>query len=98
MAKKTQNVVAEEVKAEPVVTEEVKPEDVKAEEVKPEDVKAEPAKAKTEKVAKFTKKQFVTSRKFAKHKDLVNALLDDKKTYSIKEVEDVINNFLFKKK
>lgn len=91
MAKKTQNVVAEEVKAEPVVTEEAK-----AEEVKPEEVK--PAEAKTEKVAKFTKKQFVTSRKFAKHKDLVNALLDDKKTYSIKQVEDVINNFLFKKK
>ena len=96
MAKKTQNVVAEEVKAEPVVTEEAKAEEVKPEEVKAEEVK--PAKAKTEKVAKFTKKQFVTSRKFAKHKDLVNALLDDKKTYSIKEVEDVINNFLFKKK
>lgn len=91
MAKKTQNVGTEEVKAETVVTEEVKPE-----EVKPEEVKAE--KAKTEKVSKFTKKQFVTSRKFAKHKDLVNVLLDDKKTYSIKEVEDVINNFLFKKK
>ena len=96
MAKKTQNVVAEEVKAEPVVTEEAKAEEVKPEEVKAEEVK--PAKAKTEKVAKFTKKQFVTSRKFAKHKDLVNALLDDEKTYSIKEVEDVINNFLFKKK
>ena len=55
-------------------------------------------KDKTQKVLKFSKKQFVSSHRFAKHRDLVNVLLEDDKTYSIKEVEDVINNFLYKKK
>jgi hypothetical protein len=45
-------------------------------------------------VLKFTKKQFVNSQRFAKRRDLVNALLDDDETYSIEEVELKINNFL----
>lgn len=45
-------------------------------------------------VLKFTKKQFIKSVKFAKRRDLLNALLDDKETYSIEEVEELINNFL----
>lgn len=49
-------------------------------------------------VLKFTKKQFVESKRFANRKDLVNALLDDKKTYSIEEVEKTINDFLYGKK
>lgn len=45
-------------------------------------------------VLKFTKKQFVNSQRFAKRRDLVNALLDDDETYSIEEVELKISNFL----
>lgn len=61
--------------------------------------KANAAEAKeTSKVLKFTKAQFVKSQKFAKRKDLVNVLLKEDKTYSIKEVEDLINNFLYGKK
>lgn len=55
------------------------------------------AEAKAE-VKKFSKKQFVTSHKFAKRKDLLNALLKEDKKYSIKEVEDIINDFLYGKK
>lgn len=65
------------------------------------DVKTEKVvteKVKTVDVLTFSKKQFVTSRRFAKQKDLVNALLEDDKMYSIKQVEDIINNFLYKKK
>ena len=63
---------------------------VKVEEVKTKEVK-------TKEVLKFSKKQFVSSQRFAKHRDLVNVLLKDDKTYSIQEVEDEINNFLYKK-
>lgn len=54
--------------------------------------KAEP------KVLKFSKKQFVESKRFAKRKDLVNVLLEEDKMYSIAEVEDLIKNFLYGKK
>lgn len=46
----------------------------------------------------FPKKDFVNSQRFAKQKDLVNALLEEGKKYSIKEVEDIIHNFLYGKK
>lgn len=85
--KKSNEVVTEEApKADEVVTNEIVSEEV------------EVSKTKAPKVLKFTKKQFVNSRKFAKRKDLVNALLDEKKTYSIQEVEDKINDFLYGKK
>lgn len=51
-------------------------------------------KAPTKVVVKFTKKQFVASQRFAKQRDLVNALLKDDETYSIAEVEDTIKKFL----
>lgn len=60
--------------------------------------KAEVAKAKAPKVLKFSKKQFVESKRFAKRKDLVNVLLKEGETYSIVEVEDIIKNFLYGKK
>lgn len=50
--------------------------------------------AETTAVLKFSKKQFVESQRFAKRRDLVNALLDDNETYSIAEVELKITNFL----
>lgn len=63
-----------------------------------EDVKAEVAKVEAPKVLKFSKKQFVESKRFAKRKDLVNVLLKEGETYSIVEVEDLIKNFLYGKK
>ncbi|MBR2504420.1 MAG: hypothetical protein IKB61_00560 [Elusimicrobiaceae bacterium] len=64
-----------------------------------EDVKEKgKGKDKAVKVRTFFKKEFVKSERFAKHKDLVNALLEDDKKYSIKEVEDTIHNFLYGKK
>lgn len=50
------------------------------------------------KVLKFSKKQFVDSKRFSKRKDLVNALLKEGETYSIEEVEKIINDFLYGKK
>ena len=73
-----------------------KKEELKVEETKASEAKVE--KTKAPKVLKFTKAQFVKSRKFAKQKDLVNALLKNEFTYSIKEVEDLIHNFLYGKK
>lgn len=55
-------------------------------------------KVEAPKVAKFSKKQFVKSQRFAKQKDLVNALLKEEVEYSIKEVEDIVRNFLYGKK
>lgn len=49
-------------------------------------------------VKKFTKKQFVTSQRFANRRDILNALLDEKTEYSIAEVEEIIKNFLTGKK
>ena len=83
-AKKTE---ANEVKVKKTETEEV---------VKTAEGKVE--KTVAPKAPKFTKKQFVQSRKFAKQKDLLNALLKNEFKYSIKEVEDIIHNFLYGKK
>lgn len=88
-AEKTQ---APEVKVDEVVTNE----QVSNEAVKNDEVKVK--KTKAPKVLKFPKKKLVGSKRFVKHKDLINVLLDEKKDYSIKEVEDIINNFLYSKK
>ena len=45
-------------------------------------------------VKKFTKVQFVKSQRFANRRDILNALLDDKETYSVDEVEQIIKDFL----
>ena len=42
----------------------------------------------------FTKKQIVKSRTYARHVDLLNALLNDKKSYTHAEVKEIINNAL----
>lgn len=74
---------------------------VKADEVTKVDETKVDENVKTDespKVLKFSKKQILNSRKFANRKDLLTVLLKDKNTYSIKEVESVINNFLYGKK
>lgn len=45
-------------------------------------------------VKKFTKMQFVKSQRFASRRDILNALLDDKESYSVDEVEQIIKDFL----
>ena len=42
----------------------------------------------------FTKKQIVKSHTYARHVDLLNALLNDKKTHTHAEVKDIIKNAL----
>ena len=94
MAKKakTDEVVTDEVKTDEVVTDEVKTDEVVTEKVETK------KSSKTEKVLKFSKKQFVNSKRFAKRTDILNALLDDDKMYSIEQVEKIINDFLYGKK
>lgn len=46
----------------------------------------------------FTKKQFIKSQRFVKHRDLLNVLLNDEKEYTIEEVEKVIKDFFAPKK
>lgn len=98
MAKKSNvQAQADETKVDELVNtnEEAKVDEAQAD----ENVKNDEApKVEAPKVLKFSKKEFVKSRKFAKYKDLVNALLKEGKTYSIKEVETLINNFLYGKK
>lgn len=42
----------------------------------------------------FSKDQILSSSKFNKRKDLLDALLDEDKHYSLKEVETVIEKFM----
>jgi len=43
---------------------------------------------------KFYKKQLVASNKYSRYKDLLNAVLKDDSTYSIDEVDELIENFM----
>lgn len=45
---------------------------------------------------RFTKTQVLASKKFT-NKDLINAILEDGKTYTLKEVETIINDYLKRK-
>ncbi len=42
----------------------------------------------------YTKDQILTSEKYAKRRDLVNALLEDDKEYTIMEVDAMMEKFL----
>ena len=42
----------------------------------------------------FTKNQLVTSKKYSEKKDLLNALLVDDRSYTMTEVEEILNDFL----
>lgn len=50
----------------------------------------------TPQAAGYKKDQIVQSSRFAQHRDVVSAFLEDGKTYTKQEVEDVINGFLGK--
>lgn len=47
-------------------------------------------------ISEYAKTELLASKKYAKFKDLLNALLVDDKRYSIKEVDRLINNYLKK--
>ena len=42
----------------------------------------------------FTKESIVKSKKYSNRKDLLNALLDDKKSYSFEQVDEIIDKFM----
>lgn len=52
----------------------------------------ETKKAETFEV-KFSKEQLVNSKRYSKHKDLLNTLLEDGKMYTIAEVDAIIENY-----
>lgn len=54
----------------------------------------EKPKKKTEN--KFTKSQVLASKKFT-NKDLINAILEEDRMYTLKEVEKTINDYLKRK-
>lgn len=44
------------------------------------------------KLTKFSKVQILDSKRFKKRRDILNVVLDDKKTYTAKEVEVILEN------
>jgi hypothetical protein len=46
---------------------------------------------------RFTKQQVLASKKLSHSKDLINAILEDGKTYTLKEVETKVNEYLKRK-
>lgn len=44
----------------------------------------------------FSREQILQSKKFANRRDILNVLLEDDKTYSIEDVENLIKEFLNK--
>jgi len=45
---------------------------------------------------KFTKQQFLQSAKFEGNRDLLNALLSDNETYTLEQVDTLLDEFLKK--
>lgn len=54
-------------------------------------------KTKTVEQSKFTKLQVYKSEKYKNRKDLINVLLEDDKTYTVKEIDELIKKFLERK-
>ena len=46
--------------------------------------------------AKFTKEQFLKSNTYRQHRDLLSAALNDNKTYTKEQVNNIINKFIGK--
>jgi hypothetical protein len=44
--------------------------------------------------ARYTKDQLIRSEKYRNQRDLLSALLDGKKVYSVEEAEEIMNQFL----
>lgn len=47
-------------------------------------------------MSNFSKADLLASEKYKKYKDLLNVLLDNDKSYTVKEVYKIINNYLKK--
>lgn len=56
--------------------------------------KVKPVVNEAEIPATFTRQQLLKSKKYAEKKDLINALLVDDRSYSMAEVEEILNGFL----
>ena len=41
----------------------------------------------------FSKARIITSKRYEKYRDALSALLDEHKTYTYKQVEDILKNF-----
>jgi len=52
---------------------------------------------KTKEKPKFTKRQLLNSKKYQHQTDLLNAILENDKSYSISEVEKLIDEFMKEK-
>ncbi|WP_304340462.1 hypothetical protein [Metaclostridioides mangenotii] len=59
--------------------------------------KAELEKKETAVIAKFTKEQLVSAKKYSNRRDILNALLEADKLYSFGETDELINKFEKKK-
>lgn len=55
---------------------------------------AEVKKETNKKEVAFTKEQILTSEKYANRRDLLNALLEENKTYKIETVDNMIEKFM----
>jgi arginine repressor len=51
----------------------------------------------TKKKPIFSKRQLLNSKKYQHQKDLLNAILENDKSYSLSEVDKLINDFMKKK-
>lgn len=47
-----------------------------------------------EETARFTKGQFLESRRFMGRRDIINALLEDGKEYTVSTIEEEIRNYM----
>ncbi len=61
----------------------------------PDTVQTEQAEQKT---AFFRKSHILTFKRYANRRDLLKALLDDERKYTLKEVDGLIQNFMTPKK
>lgn len=52
------------------------------------------APAKTASEAAYTREQIVSSQRYASRRDLVSVLLENGKTYTLTEVDTLINKFM----
>ena len=57
---------------------------------------AVPSEKQRSEPVRFSKANLLTVRRFEDRRDLLTALLDDGKQYSVQEAEDIMNGFLRK--
>lgn len=54
------------------------------------------AKVEDKPVTGYTKSQITESKRFTEHRDVLNGLLEDGKTYTFEEIDTIVNTFLRK--